>query len=167
MDITEVGRNIRRLRRERDITQEQLADNLGVSYQAVSKWERCEAVPDIALIPPLAIYFNVRTDELFGMEQERRAARVAEIYKEHMKNLLKKGSQADIAYMKDAVTEFPHEYMLWMEYGNLLGGLIASEPPSEEQLREALTVFDKVIENSAEHPRFLAVLERLKAAMEM
>ncbi len=60
--------NIKRLRLEKDLTQEQLATKLGVSAQAVSKWETSETYPDGALLVPLANELEVSLDELFGNE---------------------------------------------------------------------------------------------------
>ena len=63
------------LRREREWTQEQLAQKLGVSYQAVSKWENAQACPDIALLPAIADLFEVSIDSLFGREKREEPAR--------------------------------------------------------------------------------------------
>ena len=60
--------NIKRLRLEKNLTQEQLATKLGVSAQAVSKWETSETYPDGALLVPLANELGVSLDELFGNE---------------------------------------------------------------------------------------------------
>jgi len=60
--------NIKRLRLEKDMTQEQLATKLGVSAQAVSKWETSETYPDGALLVPLANELEVSLDKLFGNE---------------------------------------------------------------------------------------------------
>lgn len=60
--------NIKRLRLEKNLTQEQLATKLGVSAQAVSKWETSETYPDGALLIPLANALEVSLDELFGNE---------------------------------------------------------------------------------------------------
>ena len=60
--------NIKRLRLEKNLTQEQLATKLGVSAQAVSKWETSETYPDGALLVPLANELEVSLDELFGNE---------------------------------------------------------------------------------------------------
>lgn len=61
-----IGQKIKELRRKNDLTQEKLADSLGVSYQAVSKWETGVSSPDLSLIVPLARLFEVTTDELLG-----------------------------------------------------------------------------------------------------
>ena len=64
-----LGENIRRLRRDRDMTQEQLADALAVSFQAVSRWENGSTYPDLELIPAIAEFFSVSTDELLGVPE--------------------------------------------------------------------------------------------------
>lgn len=61
-----IGNNIGRLRKQRSMTQEQLANGLGVSYQAVSKWENGQTCPDINHIPLLADIFGITIDEIFG-----------------------------------------------------------------------------------------------------
>ena len=63
-----LGENIRTFRTKLELTQEQLAESVGVTAQAVSKWEREESMPDVALIPTIADALDVSTDELFGHE---------------------------------------------------------------------------------------------------
>jgi len=63
-----IGRNIRRLRGDAGLTQEELAQALCVSPQSVSKWERSEGYPDITALPGLARFFGVTLDELMGMD---------------------------------------------------------------------------------------------------
>lgn len=60
-----LGENIRRFRKKTKMTQEELADKIGVSFQAVSKWENAQSAPDISLLPLLAEVFNCRIDDLF------------------------------------------------------------------------------------------------------
>lgn len=65
-----IGKKIRDLRKRNHITQEQLAEVLSVSYQAVSKWENDRSTPDIDLLPIIARYFGVTMDELFDYPLE-------------------------------------------------------------------------------------------------
>ena len=65
MDVTTIGKQIAALRRERGIKQEELAGFVGVTAQAVSKWEN-GGVPDTELIPKIADFFGVSCDKLFG-----------------------------------------------------------------------------------------------------
>ena len=67
----ELGNNIRQLRRRDKRTQEQLAEALGVTSQAVSRWESGGSYPDMNLIPSIANFFGVSIDELFGYEGDR------------------------------------------------------------------------------------------------
>ncbi len=65
-DAVEIGRRISRLRKEKDMTQPALADLMGVSFQAVSNWERGASMPDIGKLPELAQTLGVSVDELLG-----------------------------------------------------------------------------------------------------
>ena len=63
-----LGKRIAMLRKNQGLTQEQLGEKLGVSAQAVSKWENDIACPDITMLPLLADVFGVTTDELLGLK---------------------------------------------------------------------------------------------------
>lgn len=71
-----IGSQIKALRTQRGITQETLAEKLNVSAQAVSKWEREAAMPDIQLLPAISAYFGVSIDELFALSDETRMERI-------------------------------------------------------------------------------------------
>lgn len=75
MDMT-IGKRIALLRRQKGLTQEDLATALGVSPQAVSKWENDQTCPDISLLPKLAKLLGVTTDELLSGKEELPAVRV-------------------------------------------------------------------------------------------
>jgi len=66
-----IGKAIRKIRREREMTQQQLADALGLSVSAVSQWEMGKTMPDITILPQLSAIFGVSTDELLGVDQEQ------------------------------------------------------------------------------------------------
>ena len=72
----EIGNQIKALRLRRGTTQEALAQHLGVTAQAVSKWERGAATPDISMLPEISAYFGVTIDELFSISDETRMARI-------------------------------------------------------------------------------------------
>lgn len=65
-NMENVGRKIAELRKNRNMTQLELADRMGISFQAVSNWERGNSMPDISKLPELAELFNVTIDELLG-----------------------------------------------------------------------------------------------------
>ncbi|MCH5197560.1 MAG: helix-turn-helix transcriptional regulator [Oscillospiraceae bacterium] len=66
--MAEIGKNIAKLRKQGNLTQDQLADMVGVSPQAVSKWENELSCPDITLLPSISKIFGVSVDELLGNE---------------------------------------------------------------------------------------------------
>ena len=66
MNKPTVGQNIRRFRKEKTLTQSELAELLGVSVQAVSKWERELCYPDIFLLPDISDLISISIDELLG-----------------------------------------------------------------------------------------------------
>ncbi len=72
----ELGNQIKALRLRKGVTQEALAEHLGVTSQAVSKWERGSASPDISLLPQLSAYFGVTIDELFALRDDIRMERI-------------------------------------------------------------------------------------------
>lgn len=69
-DMARIGKNIARLRKRNGLTQMGLADALGISFQAVSNWERGNTMPDISKLPDLAAILGVTVDELLGNEQD-------------------------------------------------------------------------------------------------
>ncbi|MCI8604048.1 MAG: helix-turn-helix transcriptional regulator [Ruminiclostridium sp.] len=70
MSKTTLGQKIGSLRREKEWTQEELAEKLGVSAQAVSKWENDVSCPDIMLLPEISKLFGVTVDALLGCEPQ-------------------------------------------------------------------------------------------------
>ena len=72
----EMGKEIRRLREGRGITQEALAEALNVTAQTVSKWERGTSMPDVQMLPRIAVYFGVTIDQLFAMAPEQQMERI-------------------------------------------------------------------------------------------
>ena len=100
--MTSFGETVRALRLERNLTQEQLSGALNISPQAVSKWERGQALPDLPLIPARARALNVTADALFGMDASALEATVTR-YNE----LCEKGEDEDFGK--------PAEYMIPVE----------------------------------------------------
>jgi transcriptional regulator with XRE-family HTH domain len=66
MNMQAIGKKLSALRKERDMTQVDLADKLGVTYQAVSSWERGNSMPDIGKLPDISQVLGLSIDELLG-----------------------------------------------------------------------------------------------------
>ena len=71
-----LGENIRTLRLQHKLTQEQLADRLGVSYQSISRWENGVTYPDIEYLPAIARQFAVTTDYLLGQDDIEKKTKI-------------------------------------------------------------------------------------------
>ncbi len=82
MNGMNLSENIIRLRRKRKLTQEQLADFVGVTKAAVSKWETAQSIPDILLLPRLASLFDVTVDELIGYRPQLSREQCRKLYQE-------------------------------------------------------------------------------------
>jgi transcriptional regulator with XRE-family HTH domain len=82
LNILNISDNIIRYRHEKKITQEELADFIGVTKASVSKWENKQSLPDILLLPQLASFFNVSVDELLGYEAQLSREQIQKLYSE-------------------------------------------------------------------------------------
>ena len=101
-----LGGKIRQLRKQKNISQEVLAQVMGVSFQAVSKWETGAAMPDVAMIPAIASFFGVSTDELFDfnlIEQEKKVQELCWAAAEYRFSDPKKSEQM----LRDALRQYP------------------------------------------------------------
>ena len=107
-----IGENIKRLRRQKGITQETLADRMHVSTAAVSKWERNETFPDIAMVIPLASYFGVSTDELLGLDAAKNEEKIKQ-YIDEANRLASLGKELDrFELITKAYNEFPNDWRI-------------------------------------------------------
>ncbi len=75
-----IGNQIKRLRIEKKVTQEELANYLLISAQAISKWETNASTPDISLLPSIATFFGVAIDELFVIPEEEQYERIENMF---------------------------------------------------------------------------------------
>lgn len=77
-----IGENIRKFRKKNDLTQEEFADRLGVTYQSVSRWENGTTYPDLELLPALSEILSVTVDKLIGMPRVEKEKRALEAFDE-------------------------------------------------------------------------------------
>jgi len=115
-----IGENIKRLRREKNVTQEKLSEHLSISCQAISKWERGETYPDITLIIPIASYFGVSTDELLGVDHARNEQKILDCLAEYdrLSNLGKDKEKCD--FIRKAYKEFPNDFRIINKHISML-----------------------------------------------
>ena len=154
-----LGEKIKNLRRERDMTQEQLAEVLGVSYQAISKWETNATLPDVTLFPIIAQYFNVTTDELFGMAELRDEARLEEATKRLFENGMPPPTEETVAEWRQLAREFPRNLNVHRTFADVLFRYGSFESKMGFQ-RESIAVFESLHEklSDAERPNNITII---------
>ena len=104
-----IGAIIKKLRTENNITQDVLATAIGVTPQAISRWEAEGGYPDIELLPVLADFFSVSTDELLGYKLSEREQELENIKKE-LRRLAEVGThQERLSFARNAFVKFPND----------------------------------------------------------
>lgn len=110
-----IAKIIKTLRARKGITQEELALHLGVTSQAISKWERNEGYPDITMLPIIANFFEISTDELLGVN----VAKKSEAIKTIVTNANAFYHHGDLynarRILEDGLTEYPNAHRLLLE----------------------------------------------------
>ncbi len=132
-----IGNKIKELRKQRGVTQEQLANSLGVSFQAVSKWENNIALPDITLAPSLASYFGVSMDELFDFNLKDIEDKALAIAKESWK-YRDSNTERSREILIDGLKQYPDNDIL---LNNLLYVIDRDKNPDE-----ALAIASKIVD---------------------
>lgn len=120
----DLGNNIRQFRRQQHKTQEALAAALGVSSQAVSRWESGGSYPDMNLIPSIANFFGVSIDELFGYTGQREQKINSLVVKINDMIRMNRGVDYNIsdciALAREALLEFPGNEKLMLSLASAL-----------------------------------------------
>ena len=107
-----IGSIIKKLRAENNVTQDTRATAIGVTPQAISRWESEGGYPDIELLPALADFFSVSTDVLLGYKLSEREEELANIKKE-LRRLAEVGThQEKLSFVRDAFVKFPNDYKI-------------------------------------------------------
>ena len=141
-----IGANIKRLRNQKNITQEQLSTAMNVSCAAVSKWERGETYPDITLLQPLAYFFEVTLDELMGYDQEKIRAEIDEVIELFHKTRNKNGKLANEIIFK-AYRDYPNDYRIMNYYMWRIAGDADNDPEIMLARKdEFLGICDKILD---------------------
>jgi len=107
-----INENLKDFRKKKGNTQEDLAIHIGISAQAISKWERNEGYPDITLLPAIAAFYNVTVDDLLGVNKIKQAERIKEIMAIESLNASNGDTKANIDLMRLAIKEFPNDFMI-------------------------------------------------------
>ncbi|MBQ5933925.1 MAG: helix-turn-helix transcriptional regulator [Lachnospiraceae bacterium] len=153
--LNNLGSNIAGLRKKSDITQDQLAEQLGVSVSAVSQWENGRTMPDISAIPVLCHIFNVTSDELLGIDREKDEEEIKRINAEANKLLDRAHYAKAEKLLLDAHRRFPNNYDLMVSlmslYFNLSNpyeydGSEQVKKQVEKSLQKSMSYAQKILE---------------------
>lgn len=132
-----IGKVIFELRKKNGVTQEQLANAVGVSVPAVSKWETGNSYPDITLLMPIARYFGVTVDDLFHYQSVISEEKEEEIIKECTLSFEKNGFETGMSLCNDYLNEYPNNVRLKYQLAGLLPWYADKSGTSEENAKAA------------------------------
>ncbi|MBQ8576335.1 MAG: helix-turn-helix transcriptional regulator [Clostridia bacterium] len=135
------GENLKNLRLKRNLTQEKLADFLGVSFQTISKWERGDTYPDITLLPEIAGFFKVSVDELLGVSK-------AEDEEEILKELEEYDNLTDTELKQELIyklkKKFPNDFRILLRYMTCLVHFKENTP---EVIAKIIAIYENIQQN--------------------
>ncbi len=142
-----LGNNIKKYRKEKDMTQEELADYLGVSSQAVSRWENGTTYPDIELIPVLANLFDISTDVLFDMKQTEKEIAATAVLTELAE--LTREQPLNVTRINELMREVRQNYIDCDCFWHFWLSANTNAYRNENILPEARKVFEAVMQSKA------------------
>jgi len=149
------GSNLKKLRNERNLTQENLADFLGVSFQTISKWERGDVYPDIATLPDIAKFFNISTDELLGVDAVNSEEKITKVIAT-LDGIKSEADKEKSKLIQKAIAEFPADFRLQLRWmANLM---FKNNGKDYVQVKsKILTIYNNIQNNCKDDPiRFRA-----------
>ena len=117
--VLNLSENIRRNRRESNLSQETFAERLGVSFQTISKWERGECYPDIEMLPKIANFFGITIDALMGADQNQEKEYVNALQEELRKCDIVRDENTLVRKAEEGLRKYPNNHLLmaWIVYG--------------------------------------------------
>lgn len=143
--MIKIGKQIKMYRAQKGLTQEKLAEVLGVSFQAISRWENDVTYPDINMLPSLATFFDVSVDDLLGMEDLRNEKDIARVHGEVHK-MIKEGNTAEaIDTLREALKKYPHNHGIMSELSLALT-IYRNYNVSETDLKEAIRISEFLLD---------------------
>jgi len=140
-----IGNNIKRIRLERGLTQEEVAAHLGISFQSISKWERNDGYPDITMLPALSRYFQITTDELLGVkeiEKEDNYHKLNHLWTENNKAGL---HPENVELMRQSLKEYPNDALLLVQLSTSLEKLSGTDAEKLAHLKESITIQEQIL----------------------
>ena len=130
----QIGEVIREYRKKKNITQEEMANRLGVTAPAVNKWENGNSQPDIMLLAPIARLLNITLDTLLSFEEELTAEEINNIIYEMDTKLKNENYEEVFKWAKGKIEQYPNcEQLIWQVSLVLDAWLLAKDIPNAEE----------------------------------
>ena len=142
-----IAENIRILRKQKNMTQEELAAFLHISFQTISKWERQESCPDIQMLPVIARFFEVSVDELLGINESSSREIQDKILKEWEIDNAAGKNRENVQRMKDALKKYPANYEMMVKLVTSLEKYQGTKDETETYRREAIEISERIIKH--------------------
>lgn len=146
-----IGKVLAKKRKEKGITQEELAHYMGVSKASVSKWETAQSYPDITLLPVLATYFSMSIDDLMDYQPQMTKEDISKLYRRLSADFTWQPFDVVLAECRQIIKKYYSCFPLLLQMGTLLLNhveLLKGAPPTVELIQEARNLFIRVKEES-------------------
>ncbi len=156
--MIKLGEKIKSLRKEKNISQEIFANYLGVSFQAVSKWENGNTMPDVTMIPAIASFFSVSTDELFDFNLYEIEKNVDAIVDEYSKYWYADKAKAE-QVIRDGLKKYPGNDILL----NCLIGVLSELGKSDEVITVGKALVESTKHDDVRFDAYRIMAEAYKA----
>jgi len=148
-----IGKVLVSKRKEKGITQDELANYMGVSKASVSKWETGQSYPDVTFLPVLAAYFNISIDDLMDYQPQMIKEDIRKLYRRLSADFAAKPFDAVMEDCRQTIKKYYSCFPLLLQMGILMvnhGELLKDPQKSAALLEEAKALFTRVREESGE-----------------
>ncbi len=146
MTDIKIGKKIRLLRKNNDVTQDKLAAYLGVTPQAVSRWESEICYPDIETLPQIADFFGVGMDELLCYDSVQKESKVKSYLKDAEALYENEKLIECLAVLREAYAEIPSSFEIQLELAKILSVISAEIKPNKNDLMEAISLCNHILD---------------------
>lgn len=163
MEHFNFARTMTKLRKEKGITQEQVANFVGVTKAAVSKWEKGLSYPDISLLPKLATFFNLTIDELLGYQPQMTKENIRILYNRLANDFKTKDFQEVFHEVKKICDEYYACYPLLMQMASLLTNYYVEAGKFQEDVVNTIFQLCNRIEEYCTDLKLIRQTQSLKA----
>lgn len=143
-----ISENLVKLRHGKKVTQDEIASFLSVTKASVSKWENGQSMPDIQLLPQIAVYFGVTVDQLLGYEPQLSKEQIRKLYQELSKDFATKSFEETLSKCKSLVKRYYSCYpfliqisVLWLNHFML----VESKSVQREILDETSNLCERIL----------------------